>query len=231
MTLQLLAPKVFAIPLGFVNVFLIDDHGLTLIDTGIGSSGKKILQAIEEMGRKPTDVKRILVTHLHGDHTGSLAEIKRQTGAPVWMHSADAALVRQGKAMRPSKPAPGLVNQTLVRAFMSLRGESHIEPVEIEYELEDGQEVEGMSGIRAVHTPGHTAGHLAFLWQRDGGALFVGDAAAHMRSLQLSMIYEDIAEGQLSLKKIASLPFETACFSHGKSIPRGASAAFQEQWG
>ena len=83
-------------------------------------------------------------------------------------------------------------------------------------------------GLRALHTPGHTAGHLALLLPREGGVLFVGDAAANLRRPALSTLNEDLTEGRRSLEKLAALEFEVACFAHGRTIRHGASSAFRE---
>jgi glyoxylase-like metal-dependent hydrolase (beta-lactamase superfamily II) len=79
-----------------------------------------------------------------------------------------------------------------------------------------------------VHTPGHTAGHLALLLPRAGGVLFVGDAAANRRHVGLSPLNEDLVGSGASLAKLARLDFDTALFAHGRPLRGGASAAFRE---
>src|SRR5215207_10195881 len=99
MTIKQLVPGVYAIPLGPVNAYLIDDsdpspdsgQSLTLIDTGIPGSAEQIMQAVRELGRQPADIRHILVTHCHPDHSGSLAALKAATGADTYMHAEDAA--------------------------------------------------------------------------------------------------------------------------------------------
>src|SRR5205809_2825696 len=88
------------INLGAVNAFLIDAGDLTLIDTGLPKSDDKIVAAIESTGRNVTDVKHIIVTHCHPDHAGSVAALKRRSGARVYMHAVDAAMVRKGETTR-----------------------------------------------------------------------------------------------------------------------------------
>lgn len=105
-----------------------------LIDTGTHGSSDKILSAVRSLGKSPHSVTNILVTHLHADHTGSLAALKELSGAPAVMHPADAEMVRGGKSIRPVDPAPGLINWLIVKVFMALRGPTEIEPTEIEGE-------------------------------------------------------------------------------------------------
>lgn len=86
-----------------------------LVDTGVARSAARIGAAIRDLGRAPGDVRAIVLTHLHRDHTGALAEVKSCTGADVWMHPADAALVREGVFARPLEPGPGLVRSAVAR--------------------------------------------------------------------------------------------------------------------
>src|ERR1700747_512573 len=95
-------PGLWEVPLGFVNAYLLDTgDALALIDTGIPGSSPKIVEAARAIGNEPAALRHILVTHCHSDHSGSLAEMKRLTGAPATMHPTDAEMVRAGKAMRP----------------------------------------------------------------------------------------------------------------------------------
>ena len=66
------------------------------------------------------------------------------------------------------------------------------------------------------------------LLPREGGVLFVGDAAANLRRPGLSFVNEDVAGGRRSLERLAALEFEAACFAHGRTIRRGASSAVRE---
>jgi glyoxylase-like metal-dependent hydrolase (beta-lactamase superfamily II) len=243
---QRIATGVYQISLGGVNAFLIDldddgeagsasaagggtaPGGLVLIDTGFARSGPRIGQAIHDLGRAPGDVRAIVVTHLHGDHTGALTEVKTRTGAEVWMHPADAALVREGVFSRPLEPGPGL-SRSAIAGLVNRRRASPGEPIAVEHEVLDGEALP-FAGLRAVHTPGHTAGHLALLLPREGGVLFVGDAATNFARLGWGPIYEDVSEGRESLAKLAALDFEVAAFAHGRAIRAHAGARFRARW-
>jgi glyoxylase-like metal-dependent hydrolase (beta-lactamase superfamily II) len=221
-------PGLWEVKIGFVNAFVLDTgDGLALIDTGIPGSGTKLREALRAIGRDAADVRHIIVTHCHSDHSGGLAELKRLTGAPAAMHPMDAALVREGRAIRPLAPAPGLLN-ALVCRFLLPGAPTRVEPAEIEHEVRDGETLAG--GLRAVHVPGHCAGQLALLWPEHGGVLIAADAAANVFGLALSPMYEDVDERRRSLAKLAALEFEVACFGHGKPIPSRASERFRRKW-
>ena len=86
------------------------------------------------------------------------------------------------------------------------------------------------SAAIAVHTPGHTAGHLALLLPRDGGVLFTGDAATNFARLGVGPIYEDVDEGMRSLRRLAELEFETALFAHGRPLAPRAAERFRARF-
>lgn len=223
-----IVPGLWAVKIRFVNAYLLDaGNGLTLIDTGIANSAPAIVDAVRSIGRQPSDIRHILVTHCHTDHSGSLAAMKRLTGAPATMHALDAAMVREGRSRRPLVPAPGLLNAILCKLLIGF-APSSVEPSAIEHEASDGEDLP--AGVRAIHVPGHCAGQLAFLWPEHGGVLIAGDVAANVRGLSLALVYEDLAEGVRSLSRLAGMDFEVACFGHGKPITSGASGQFRRKW-
>ena len=96
--------------------------------------------------------------------------------------------------------------------------------------MESGTEVPVAGGIRAIGTPGHTAGHLAFLWGGDGGVLFAGDVAKNVNGLVPAPIYEDYRTGLDDLRMIGQHEFEVACFAHGAPLVGGAAREFRRRW-
>jgi glyoxylase-like metal-dependent hydrolase (beta-lactamase superfamily II) len=228
--LQQIAPGVHLISLGVVNAYLIDGAELALIDTGTAADPERVAAAVRQLGRTPTEIRHILVTHSHPDHCGGLAVLKRLTGAAVYMHPLAAAVVRGDETGRPLRASPGLLNRFLFRAFVP-RPPWNIPPALAEHEILDGDVLPIAGGIRAIHIPGHCAGQLAFHILRGGGVLLAADAAANMMRLGLMPGYEDIETGRRSLAKLAGFRFEVAGFGHGAPILSNAENRFRETWG
>ena len=164
------------------------------------------------------------MTHCHTDHTGGLADVIRATGATVYAHRADTDIIRDGAA-RPR----GVANRTLGRVMLAMAGSSSTaDPAAVDVQIVDEQVIPAAGGLRCIHTPGHTAGHMSFLWPGAGGVLFVGDAAANMfRHLAVAPINEDNDAARASFRKLAELEFEHACFGHGSPIRAGAASRFR----
>ena len=145
--------------LGFVNCFLVEeDDGLTLVDTMIGGSSKRILAAAEQAGRP---IVRILLTHAHSDHVGSLdALAAKLPQAEVLISARDARLMAGDKSLDPGEPVD------------KLRGGYPKVDTRPGRTLSAGERV---GSLEVVASPGHTPGHIALLDTRDR-TLYCGDA-------------------------------------------------------
>ena len=62
------------------NSVLLVDEQMAVVDTGISGNGDSIVKYIRSLGRSPDDLRWILVTHFHFDHSGSAAELHQLTG-------------------------------------------------------------------------------------------------------------------------------------------------------
>ena len=222
-------PHIYAVPLGYVNAFMLEDEtGLTLIDAGLRGNERKLWKAVAEIKRKPSDVQHVLVTHHHADHVGSLAAVKKASGAEAYVHPLDAPVVA-GEKPRPAANRASIIGRLLGRMILR-RPANKPEPVPADHEINDGDELAIGGGVRVIHTPGHTAGHVSFFVERHGGVLFVGDAAANMLGRfgkPLLMFTEDMDEVGRSMRKLAALEFDTACFGHGRVLKGKANVVFR----
>lgn len=143
------------------NVYLVvTQDGLLLVDTGMPGNARRILRFIEGLGRQPRDLRDIVLTHCDIDHVGSVAELKRRTGARVAIHELDVAVL--SGEQRPQKG--GLAMVALYRLL-------RFRPIAPDLRLRDGDTI---GGLQVMHVAGHTAGSIALL--RNDGVVFSGDA-------------------------------------------------------
>jgi len=217
-------PRVHQLQIRMTNVFLLVEEKLTLVDTGYRGSTQRIMNLVQQLGRSPTDIDLIVITHYHLDHTGCLAELKALTGAKVAAHKDDATYIsREAPLLSPSQR--GL----LPRLGTRILGLGRAKAAEVDILLEDGQELSPLGGMRVIHTPGHTPGSICLLFPQRR-LLMVGDALNYRRRLSLPpRLYSvDMARARQSVKRLAELQFDTLCFGHGQAIIEGAAASVQE---
>ncbi len=76
------------------SLFLVEREGvLSLVDAGGAGCVRHVLAAIRRAGRRPEDVRHIVLTHCHGDHTGEAKRLKGLTGAILVAGTADAGVI------------------------------------------------------------------------------------------------------------------------------------------
>jgi glyoxylase-like metal-dependent hydrolase (beta-lactamase superfamily II) len=87
---------------GHVRAFLVDDGGeLTIVDTFCEGDARLVLEAIRALGRTPSQLKRIGITHAHRSHLGGLAQLKRASGATVYAHPWETDIVGGERRAQP----------------------------------------------------------------------------------------------------------------------------------
>jgi len=196
------------------NCYVVTRDKLTVIDPGLPRNGKKILAYVDEvLGRAPSDIGTIILTHYYMDHAGSAQELKTLTGAKVAIHGADSRYVA-GKQVRPA-PDGILVFQSTIGAFYKPR------PVQPDIILKDGASI---AGLTCIHTPGHTAGSIC-LFDPASRVLFAGDLLK-FNGLNIDgpppQFTLDLDEAKRSIWKIPPLDFEVILPGHGIPLTHNA---------
>jgi glyoxylase-like metal-dependent hydrolase (beta-lactamase superfamily II) len=180
--------------------------GVTLVDTGPPGSADAVLAAVGDAA-----VVRIVLTHAHGDHTGSVAELRARTGAEVVAHAADAPVVRGDTAAPPPVLIPA--EEEL---FARLGGLLGAPPCPVDREVDEGDVLPG--GLHVLHTPGHTAGSIA-VHVPGARALFTGDTVAeHGGAVILGPFNQDRDRALASFARLTALDVDRAFVGHGEPV-------------
>ena len=197
------------------NVYLlVEDHGLTLIDAALPGSGGRILQYIKGLGRDPSELQYMVLTHSHPDHTGAIPALLKHSSMKVLVHSGDA------KWVIPGSP------------WLFFRGQiisvpwdiPFVRKIHVNQLVADGYTIPIMGGLQVIHTPGHTPGSIS-LYLEDRGILFPGDvfiSDGKRFTRPIPFPGFDRKSYWESLERLVDIQFDIACVGHGSPIVGGA---------
>ncbi len=162
----------------FANLYFVDAGGdapgaWALVDTGLAHFAGRVRSAALEKygaGARPAS---IILTHGHFDHAGSALELAHEWDVPVYAHRLELPYLTGRSDYPPQDPTVGGALAFVSRFFPHTGYDlgDRVQPLP-----EDGR-VPGLPGWLALHTPGHTAGHVS-LFREPDGVLLAGDALA-----------------------------------------------------
>ncbi|WP_145317450.1 MBL fold metallo-hydrolase [Paenibacillus xylanexedens] len=182
-------------------ILIREEETAVLIDTGFPGQYDDLRIALENIGMPISQLKAVILTHQDVDHIGCLPEILQECGSQVkiYAHALDKPyiegqlpLLKDGHLKHPPK---GKVDETVT----------------------DGQVLPFCGGIRVIHTPGHTPGHIS-LYLKQSKTLIAGDSMYSVDGM-LGGIHEpttlDIETARFSLKKYTELDITSVVCYHG----------------
>ena len=137
--------------LTFVNCFLVREaDGFTLVDTGMSGSAESIIKAARDLG---APIRRIVLTHAHVDHVGSLDALHELLpDVEVAISARDARFLTGDHSLDADEPQ------------LPLKGGYPVIATHPTRLLQAGDRI---GSLEAIASPGHTPGHMAFFDQRD----------------------------------------------------------------
>lgn len=228
----IISPNLYQVSLAEVNVFVTKTKaGLILIDTGPPGSKKAIFQAIRNIGHDPEDIKHIIVTHAHYDHSGSLADIVKEVNATVYMHPADAELVQKGIAHRFRSRKANKLLSALTNGPLIKLPRFNIKPVNDILTVKDREWLPDSTGLQVIYAPGHCKGQIALYSPENDGIMIAADIAENIEHLKLTPKYHNLHSCLATIKRISMMEFKVALFSHGRPILHCASDYFKSAFG
>ncbi len=189
--------RVYRIPLSLpdalkaVNVYaLTDSEGVDLIDAGMAlvQARERLTEALGELGFGLGDIRNFFITHIHQDHYTLAVELRTTLRGQIILGEGERINMAAIRAVAAGGGEPGFITMLYgmgaaeladrVRQFLRPRLASprpRMQWSDPDRWLADGAVLDaGSRTLRAIHTPGHTQGHVVF-HDEQGAVLFAGD--------------------------------------------------------
>jgi len=229
------APGVARVGVVFVNAYLVDvsDTSWVLIDAGLPHCSGWIRRAAQRRYGRDARPVAIVLTHGHFDHAGSALALATGWNVPIYAHPLEMPYLTGRSDYPPKDPTVGGALAMMARLFPD-RGSDFGDRVRA---LPTDGTVPPLPGWRAVHTPGHTAGHIS-LWREADRTLLAGDALATVnQDSAFGMVVQkrefrrppapfttDWTAAQSSVERLAELRPTTVSAGHGPPMSGAAVA-------
>lgn len=202
---------------GMINCFLVkEDDGFTLVDTGLAGSSAGIIDSALRLG---ASIRRVILTHAHLDHIGSLDSLaQRFPGLSIAIGQREARLLRRDFALDAGESGKWLIGFPGAKAAPTLL-------------LQEGDYV---GSLQAVCSPGHTPGHMSYLDVRDG-TLLAGDSFTTQTGIVAAGVFKfyfpfpawfswNKMLAAESAKKLRDLKPARLAVGHGRTVDSPVSA-------
>jgi len=178
-----------------------DQEMAVLIDTGFPGQMEDLRVAMEKVGVPFDKLKVVILTHQDIDHIGSLPDILQKYGNNIQVYAHE-------------------LEKPYIQGEFTLLKDGHLKNLpkgKVDDILKDGQELPYCGGIRIIHTPGHTPGHIS-LYLKQSKTLIAGDSMYSVNGI-IGGIHVptalDVNEARHSLKKYLELDIESVICYHG----------------
>jgi len=199
-----------------------DEQMAVLVDTGMPGSWELIRAAMVEAGVSPEKLKAVIITHQDIDHIGSLPEIVQAYSGQieVYAHELDQPYIEGKLPLIKTNPE----RMTAMLAALPEEERKKMQAIfenppkaKVDKILADGDVLPIFGGIRVIHTPGHTPGHIS-LYVQNSKTLIAGDAMVYMGGMLRGPVPQatlDMDTALQSLKKLQDTEIQSVICYHG----------------
>jgi glyoxylase-like metal-dependent hydrolase (beta-lactamase superfamily II) len=189
-----------------VNSCAIVGEKIVLVDVGKRESPESaIYPYLRSIGREPSEISHIILTHTHFDHCGGVAPIKRKTGCKVCVHELGKPFVEDAS----------LIDRQLNKRFPTLFGEKKpdFESVKVDMTFKDGNtiDVEGHQ-LKVLHVPGHSA-CSSVLVEEELGVYISGDSIQG-RGYGRPLLFQSVTKYIESMMRLLKKPINLLVTGH-----------------
>ena len=162
--------------------YLFESDGLTLLDPGAHGSYEELSDGIVNAGFAVKDIDRIVISHGHSDHDGSIARAVGESDAGLWAHGVYASLlpynpweVQNRSATELHAEMARIADAGADRRSSSTyqaRNKTYLESrknLKVDHAVTDAEQ---FGGTRVIYAPGHSPDELCLAFD---GVVFTGD--------------------------------------------------------
>jgi len=164
--------EIFCIKLGLNSSYLIRGKDVIMIDGGMPDKLKVFKKELSKLNIFPEEIKLIVLTHSHVDHSGSAREIRDFTGAKIAVHESESTYLENGGMIIPKGVNTyGKITRPWLFAILKNISFPKFKPDILIKDEPYPLKTYGIDG-NIIHTPGHTFGSISVIL--DSGEAFVG---------------------------------------------------------
>jgi glyoxylase-like metal-dependent hydrolase (beta-lactamase superfamily II) len=213
------ADNVFSVSsyMGYLNMYVIDTGaGLAVVDAGLNkSSVDRLERAFKDSIYRFEDIRYILITHFHNDHTGGLAELQSRVDAPTYAHVLEAPYIRGERAPIYAHPSElnGLSRQ--IHRYLPKK----LTPARVDVEVQHEEMLNRvLPGLQVVHLPGHSPGQVGYFLTESriligGDVMMSFPTGLRMPLRAATFAWEQAKE---SIQRVADMDVLVLCLGHGR---------------
>jgi hydroxyacylglutathione hydrolase len=215
--------KIFSVKLGLNSCYLIRGKDVVMIDGGMPNKLKMFKRKLSKLGIQPSEIKLIVLTHSHFDHSGSAREIRDLTGAKIAIHESERTYLENGGMIIPKGVNTyGRLSKPLLFSIFKRISFPKFKPDILIRDEPYSLSIYGIDG-NIIHTPGHTVGSISVIL--DSGEAFVGCMAHNGFPFRLRPGLPIYAQDIEAIKKCWKILIDKGVKmiypGHGKPFPVG----------